>query len=54
MHANGLAVLAHNVTNSPGDYTVLYKSLQQGKAFGDAVLKLMQDENNGVANHRLQ
>jgi hypothetical protein len=51
MHANGLAVLAHNVTNPPGDYAVLYQIWQQGKSFGEGVLKLMQSENNAKVPH---
>jgi hypothetical protein len=45
-HAKGLAVLAHNVTNPPGDYTVLFQNLQQNKPFGEAALALMRAENN--------
>lgn len=51
MHAFGLAVLAHNVTNPPGDYTVLYQSWQQDKPFGEGVLKLMENENNAKLPH---
>lgn len=51
MHANGLAVLAHNVTNPVGDYTVLYQTWQQGKPFGEGVLKLMQNENSAKLSH---
>jgi hypothetical protein len=51
MHANGLVVLAHNVTNPVGDYTVLYETLQQGHSFGEGILKLMQNENNGRLPH---
>jgi hypothetical protein len=51
MHGNGLAVLAHNVTNPIGDYTVLYQTWQQGKSFGEGVLKLMQNENNTKIPH---
>lgn len=50
-HANGLAVLAHNVTNPPGDYTVLYQVWQQGKSFGEDVLELMKKENNEKQPH---
>jgi hypothetical protein len=51
MYANGLAVLAHNVTNPPGDYTVIYQTWQQGKSFGEGVLKLMQNENGANLPH---
>ncbi len=51
MQANGLAVLAHNVANPPGDYTIVYNNLQQGKSFGEGVLELMKDENNSKLPH---
>ena len=51
MHANGLAVLAHNVTNPPSDYTQLYEEWRNGKSFGDAVLSLMNQENNSRLPH---
>jgi hypothetical protein len=44
-HLNGLAILAHNVTNPPSDCTALFAALQQNKPFGDAVLALMRAEN---------
>jgi hypothetical protein len=50
-HAKGLAVLAHNVTNPPGDYTVLFQHLQQNKPFGEAVLALMRAENAANLPH---
>ena len=50
-HAKGLAVLAHNVTNPPGDYTVLFQRLQQNKPFGEAVLALMRAENAANLPH---
>jgi hypothetical protein len=50
-HAKGLAVLTHNVTNPPGDYTVLFQSLQQNKPFGEAVLALMRAENSANLPH---
>jgi hypothetical protein len=50
-HAMGLAVLAHNVTNPPGDYTVLHQSLQQNKPFGEAALALMRAENAANLPH---
>jgi hypothetical protein len=45
MHANGLAVLAHNVTTPPGNYSVIYQTWHEGRSFGEGVLKLMQNEN---------
>jgi hypothetical protein len=45
-HAMGLAILAHNVTNPPGDYTALFQNLQQNKPFGEAALALMRQENS--------
>jgi hypothetical protein len=50
-HLNGLAVLAHNVTNPPSDYTALFASLQQNKPFGDAVLAMMRAENAARLPH---
>jgi hypothetical protein len=45
MRCNGLAVLAHNVTNPPGDYTPIYQAWQEGKCLGDGILPLMRAEN---------
>lgn len=45
MRYNGLAVLAHNVTNPPADYTPVYQAWQQGKPLGDGLLQLMLNEN---------
>jgi hypothetical protein len=45
MRGNGLAVLAHNVTNPPGDYTPIYQAWQQGQCLGDGVLQLLRSEN---------
>lgn len=45
MRCNGLAVLAHNVTNPPADYTPVYEAWQQGRCLGDGVLELMRNEN---------
>jgi hypothetical protein len=49
--AMGLAVLTHNVTNPPGDYTVLFQTLQQNNPFGEAVLALMRAENAANLPH---
>lgn len=51
MRCNGLAVLAHNVTNPPADYTPVYQAWQQGKCLGDGVLQLMQNENVAGGPH---
>lgn len=48
MKCNGLAVLAHNVTNPPADYAPVYQAWQQGKCLGEGILQLMRNEN--VAN----
>jgi hypothetical protein len=45
MRCNGLAVLAHNVTSTPADYTPVYQAWQQGRCLGDGVLQLMRNEN---------
>ncbi len=51
MRCNGLAVLAHNVTSPPGDYTPIYQAWQQGKCLGDGVLQLMRNENVAGGPH---
>lgn len=52
MRCNGLAVLAHNVTSTPADYTPVYQAWQQGKCLGDGILQLMRAENvAGVIPH---
>jgi len=51
MRCNGLAVLAHNVTNPPADYTPLYQAWQQGKCLGEGVLQLMRNENVAGGPH---
>jgi hypothetical protein len=50
-HAMGLAVLARNVTNPPGDYTVLFLTLQQNRPFGEAMIVLMRAENAANLPH---
>ncbi|TKK67643.1 hypothetical protein FC093_12880 [Ilyomonas limi] len=45
MRCNGLAVLAHNVTSIPADYTPVYEAWQQGQCLGDGILQLMRNEN---------
>ena len=46
MHANGLAVLAHNVTNPAGDHTPIYQRWQQDECFGQGIMALMRAEND--------
>jgi hypothetical protein len=46
IHGNGLAVLAHNVTNPVGDYTPIYNAFAQNGTFGDGVMALLVAENN--------
>ena len=48
---SGLAVLAHNVTNPPGDYTPIYDAWRQGRSFGDGLMTLMTNENNTRLPH---
>jgi hypothetical protein len=51
VRCNGLAVLAHNVTNPPADYSPVYNAWQQGKCLGDGVLQLMRNENVAGGPH---
>lgn len=51
MYAQGLAVLAHNVTNPPGDYSPLYQTLHNDATIGDAILALMKSERASNLPH---
>lgn len=52
MRCNGLAVLAHNTVNQPGDCGPIYQAWQQGKCMGEGVLQIMRNENvvGGIPN----
>ncbi|MEJ7678931.1 MAG: hypothetical protein WKG06_13965 [Segetibacter sp.] len=51
MRCNGLAILAHNVTNPPADYTPIIKRGSEDKCLGEGILQLMRSENFSNGPH---